>query len=69
MDRLKENKGGVIAIAASALAIGYLVYSQVKGKDAAIEDDQTTVDAREQTEEERVIPNAFFMSETLSKEQ
>lgn len=46
MDRLKDNKGGLIALAAGTIAIGYLIYSSV-AKGQAVEDDQTEIDRNE----------------------
>ena len=66
MDRLKENKTGVIAaVAAGALAIGYLIYaSSSKAKGVADDADDAALEC-EPTEE---IQNFFFLDEKLSEE-
>ena len=69
MERIKENKGGLIAVAAGAIAIGYLIYaSATKNKDAAV-DELTEVDQNEcQPTEEAVIQNFFFLDGSISAE-
>ena len=65
MDRLKENKTGVIAaVAAGALAIGYLIYAS-SSKEKDVKDDAAVELECEETEE---IQNFFFLDEKLSDE-
>ena len=71
MDKLKDNKGGIIAaVAAGALALGLIIYaSSGKSKSADDDDDKTQVDQQDCEPTEEDIQNFFFLDASSSIEE
>ena len=68
-----SNAGMIVAIAAGALAVGYLVYRGLKSDDkGAVDDAVSTIDAADQGGEEvkqdDELENAYFIEKTESAE-